>query len=326
MPFADAVQVFTQLCDVVEYCHARGGLHRDIKPDNVILRDGRVDAVLVDFGLTFNSGDESHFSTGDWEELGNRFLRLPELSSFGLAKRDARSDVAFLTGILFFCLFGKVPAVLEDEAGRLPHQRDGIDLAGVCPDNRRVQILAAIFDRGFRPRIMERFQHVNALRQEGTRLLGQDIDPNESDPEELARELREQFFTETSKRQRQRKATLSQAVQWVEEILREVAASLHQEFVPISSGFYDPNTDHPWKNMGLHHHYREHHMRFWMRTNFVFVGAEFLITVQVENGQEEEILRTDAEQPSFAVGNRANLKLRLLKGISQIMLERRDVF
>lgn len=57
--FDEALRIVDQLSDVVEYCHERGGIHRDIKPDNVILRDGNADVVLVDFGLTFNVNDKT---------------------------------------------------------------------------------------------------------------------------------------------------------------------------------------------------------------------------------------------------------------------------
>lgn len=64
------------MADAVEHSHAAGGIHRDIKPDNVMLRDSKPDPVLIDFGLTFNRFDVEDSLTGDHQELGNRFLRL----------------------------------------------------------------------------------------------------------------------------------------------------------------------------------------------------------------------------------------------------------
>jgi serine/threonine protein kinase len=96
-PFMEAVELTDQMADVVSYLQRNDAVHRDIKPDNIMLRGGAVDPVLVDFGLTFNRGQPGQFATGDWQELGNRFLRLPELSSHSLSKQDHRSDIAFLT-------------------------------------------------------------------------------------------------------------------------------------------------------------------------------------------------------------------------------------
>jgi serine/threonine protein kinase len=67
--------------------------HRDIKPANVALRnDDITKPVLVDFGLSFNDSDADDL-TRVGEEVGNRFLRLPE-HAFG--ERGAASDVAIV--------------------------------------------------------------------------------------------------------------------------------------------------------------------------------------------------------------------------------------
>jgi serine/threonine-protein kinase len=317
---ADALRITDQLSDVVEYCHARGGLHRDIKPENVILRDGQVDAVLIDFGLTFNFLDPDESHTGDWQELGNRFLRLPELSSYSVARHDPRSDISFLAGILYFCLFGKPPALLEDEAGRLPHQRDGISLQAVTSSPPAARLLAAVFDRAFRPRLVDRYPNVREFR-----IMLQDIDNSRSTTEvedvaRLAEQIKKGFSKEKSERQRLRAETLTRARQWVESVLIEVSNMLESEYVPTSSGDYDPNTDHSYRNMGLHHQFRGYLMRYWLKTTFRFVGSELVVTVADEptNANEIEILRTGAESPQFEVGNRDRLKSLLLRGISQI--------
>jgi eukaryotic-like serine/threonine-protein kinase len=165
-PFAfnDAIDLTDQLAETVAYLQTNDAIHRDIKPDNIILRHGEVDAVLVDYGLAFNQSDEDVQLTGDWEELGNRFLRVPELASYSTAKQDVRTDIAFLAGILFYCLVGEVPAVLEDADGRLPHQRPGIDLGLVTPDTSRTRALGRFFDRGFQPRLNDRFPTIEAFR------------------------------------------------------------------------------------------------------------------------------------------------------------------
>ena len=155
--FNDAIELTDQLAEIVAYLQTNDAVHRDIKPDNIILRKGEVDPVLVDFGLAFNQSNEDVQLTGDWEELGNRFLKVPELASYSSAKQDIRTDIAFLAGILFYCLVGEVPAVLEDADGRLPHQRPGIDLGLVTPDTARTRALGRFFDRGFQPRLNDRF-------------------------------------------------------------------------------------------------------------------------------------------------------------------------
>lgn len=47
----DAKRYFLQMVDAVSYCHKQGIIHRDIKPDNVLLDASKENAYLADFGL-----------------------------------------------------------------------------------------------------------------------------------------------------------------------------------------------------------------------------------------------------------------------------------
>ncbi|MEE6165372.1 MULTISPECIES: serine/threonine protein kinase [unclassified Mycolicibacterium] len=109
-----------ELARVVHRCHQEGVIHRDIKPANIILRAGDVARpVLVDFGISFNDAADDDLTRMD-EEIGNRFLRLPEHATGG---RASASDVTQLAGIFLYMMTGGEPRVLRDESDLAPHQR-----------------------------------------------------------------------------------------------------------------------------------------------------------------------------------------------------------
>ena len=153
-----AIRTTRKLLAVLMECHASGFVHRDVKPDNIILLDGdHTRPVLLDFGLNFHKDMEIDLKTETEQELGNRFLRLPELSSGSLLKQDPRSDLSFAGGILYFLLTGQYPNILHDVKGRMPHQRGETlerlkNVSGI-----RFQRLFALFDKAFEPQIAYRF-------------------------------------------------------------------------------------------------------------------------------------------------------------------------
>lgn len=158
----DAVAVTQSLLDVVGYVHRQGWVHRDIKPDNVILRNSNVvEPCLIDFGLGFKATSEEAFSTEQGQELGNRFLRLPELSVDSLTKRDVRSDLTFIGGILFFLLTGQIPATLMDSEGRMPHQRPGAFDHLRTEHKHQLLRLLNFFDKVFAYKFVDR--HASAV-------------------------------------------------------------------------------------------------------------------------------------------------------------------
>jgi serine/threonine-protein kinase len=163
----EAVNLTHRLVEIVDFCHKSDVVHRDIKPDNILLRDGSpADPVLVDFGLSFNADEEHVNDTATNAELGNRFLRLADLSPSSENKHDERSDLTFCGGILLYAITGIVPGVLMDALGRLPHQRplQREKLVAAIDDENWGRFLG-VFDHSFQPVIGLRWSSAAALKQ-----------------------------------------------------------------------------------------------------------------------------------------------------------------
>jgi serine/threonine-protein kinase len=111
LPIGDVVRILREVADALAYAHARGVVHRDIKPGNVLL-SGR-HAVVTDFGvakaLEASGGDKA---TTVGMAVGTPLYMSPE-QAMAQPDIDARADIYSL-GILGY----------EMLAGRLPFKAD----------------------------------------------------------------------------------------------------------------------------------------------------------------------------------------------------------
>ncbi|WP_269821592.1 serine/threonine-protein kinase [Nocardia yamanashiensis] len=99
-----AVGLVEQLASALDAAHAEGLLHRDVKPDNILIaRDGF--AYLVDFGLAQSSTDDQ--LTSDGTAVGSFRYMAPE--RFSARDFSPAADVYALTCVLFQCLTGAPP-------------------------------------------------------------------------------------------------------------------------------------------------------------------------------------------------------------------------
>ncbi len=100
LPVPEAVEMFRKICTGLNRCHAKGVLHCDIKPANILLGDDR-EPRLADFG-------QSRFSDDQSPALGTMFYMAPEQAELK-ATPDASWDVYSAGVIMYRMVTGSLP-------------------------------------------------------------------------------------------------------------------------------------------------------------------------------------------------------------------------
>lgn len=130
---ADTARVARDLLDGLAHAHARSVVHRDVKPDNILIAsDG---AILVDFGIARAielAGTDRLTKSG--MAVGTSRYMSPE-QIMGEATIDPRSDLYSLGCVLFECLAGRPPYQHPNELAVLELHRSAPipDIAALVP-------------------------------------------------------------------------------------------------------------------------------------------------------------------------------------------------
>ncbi len=135
------VHIGSGICSALDAAHAKGIIHRDVKPGNVLVtRDGRV--MLTDFGIAKALGTGEDLTSDNIMMGTAKYLSPEQVKGDEL---DLRADLYSLGLVLYECLAGKVPFVgkndTETALARL--QRDATDL-GTLRTDVSPQLSAAI--------------------------------------------------------------------------------------------------------------------------------------------------------------------------------------
>ena len=107
LPVADAVRIASETADALQYAHARGVVHRDVKPENILLQNGH--ALVADFGIALaveQAGGSRLTQTG--LSLGTPAYMAPEQAT-GDANVDGRADIYALGAVTYEMLTGQTP-------------------------------------------------------------------------------------------------------------------------------------------------------------------------------------------------------------------------
>lgn len=106
LPIEDAVGLTTELAEALDYAHARGVVHRDVKPENVLLSGGH--AQLADFGIAraLSAAGGSRLTTSGGV-VGTPFYMSPEQATNDTL--DGRADQYSLACMVYEMLGGQPP-------------------------------------------------------------------------------------------------------------------------------------------------------------------------------------------------------------------------
>ena len=132
VPIDDTLRIASDLLDGIAYAHSQGIVHRDVKPENIVL--AKTGPVLVDFGIAraIQAAGMDRLTKSGFV-VGTSSYMSPEQIQ-GASDIDHRSDLYSLGCVLFECLTGRPPFHATREQAILR-----MHLEEVAPDIRELR-------------------------------------------------------------------------------------------------------------------------------------------------------------------------------------------
>lgn len=124
----DLLVVCRRVSEGLQAAHARNIVHRDLSPDNIILRDGDpAQAVIIDFGIAKDTNPGAETIVGN-EFAGKYSYAAPEQLN---GKTDARSDIYSLGALLLANFRGEPPNIGNNPMEVVQKKGEPLDTTGV---------------------------------------------------------------------------------------------------------------------------------------------------------------------------------------------------
>lgn len=122
MSIEETRRVLREVADALAYAHARGVIHRDIKPDNILLDKESGRAMVTDFGIAraIQEGSDSRL-TATGVAIGTPAFMSPEQAA-GDREIDGRTDLYALGVVAYQMLSGRLPFQAATTASMLMKQ------------------------------------------------------------------------------------------------------------------------------------------------------------------------------------------------------------
>ncbi|MGN2242516.1 protein kinase [Frateuria sp. GZRR33] len=145
-----------QIAGALDYAHAQGVIHQDIKPENIMLSDGWQHAKVSDFGIAERRDPRS--AGAPRREIGGTPAYMAPEHLRG-ERTDARSDLFSLGVVLFWLLSGKLPWEETGDVRRLLAERQRLPQPTLQPrDPFTPTILLDIVQTLLAPAPQDRYQ------------------------------------------------------------------------------------------------------------------------------------------------------------------------
>lgn len=170
MPYMDVINISRQICQALEHAHSNNIVHRDVKPQNILItQDGIVK--VTDFGIARASSSSTLTNTGS--VIGSAYYISPEQARGGYT--DGKADIYSLGTVMYEMVTGHVPFQGESPVVvALKHiQEEVIKPSEINPD-----IPAALEDI-----ILKALEKNSGSRYESAAAMIRDLDRASADPD-----------------------------------------------------------------------------------------------------------------------------------------------
>lgn len=160
LPLTDLVRVMRETSWALAYAHARGVIHRDVKPDNIMIDRESGRTMVTDFGIARDLRSQDVRLTADGSVLGTVHYMSPEQAADD--PLDARSDVYSLGVVAFHALSNRLPFDGTPNAVLVSHvTKPAPSLKSVAPQIPTA--IAAVIDRCLAKAPADRWDSAEAL-------------------------------------------------------------------------------------------------------------------------------------------------------------------
>ncbi|HEY7568352.1 MAG TPA: serine/threonine-protein kinase [Gemmatimonadaceae bacterium] len=159
---AEASRVLREVAWALAYAHGRGIVHRDVKPDNILLEAGTGRALVTDFGIAHGAGDPGS-EADPGKVMGTAHFMSPEQAAGETV--DGRSDIYALGVVGYLAVSGRLPFEAPNVPALLLKQatEEAPNVARAAPGLSPA--LAAAIDRCLSRDPAERFAHGEELAE-----------------------------------------------------------------------------------------------------------------------------------------------------------------
>jgi eukaryotic-like serine/threonine-protein kinase len=158
----EVVRVLREAASALAYAHARGVVHRDVKPDNLLLDRESGRTLVTDFGIARDLGSAAHALTTDGMVLGTVAYMSPEQAAG--EPLDGRSDVYALGVVGFLLLTGQLPFDGSPQAILVAHvTKPAPALQSLAPEVPAA--IARVIDRCLQKAPADRYESAEQLAE-----------------------------------------------------------------------------------------------------------------------------------------------------------------